>query len=200
MRIEPNSTEPGETMTFNSEKYKAQIVAIEVENLHHDVLTLIAQAIDQDKETIQEIDSENALMRFGRHRYHISITKLAAGLAAVAKTVADSSLSPLFVGLGIIISISTLADSVRSISLDEAAICEALYNRYKADGNKFLSEQQIRESIAKLTGKDNLIDERYEAALSGLQRSRIVDVDIAQDRISLQEYVFFGRRGDDGGE
>ena len=70
-----------------------------------------------------------------------------------------------------------------------------LYIKKEFDQN-FLSKQKILESLVDLTGKTNLLEERYDAAIAGLQRSKIIEVDLADDRISLQDYVLFGRRGE----
>lgn len=76
---------------------------------------------------VTPIDSHGAVAVFGKYRYQVSIPKLCMALAALTRPLFDPGHAEIYIGLGLIAALAGIDGAFKRISLDEAAVCEALY-------------------------------------------------------------------------
>jgi hypothetical protein len=141
---------------------------------------------------VTELKSHEAVGIFGKYRYQISIRKLGAALAGLAQPLFDEKHGAIFIGLGIIALVAGLDGVARRITLDEAAVCQALYARI----GETLSVADLAIEFADLTGNKADVDARLSKAASHLDEMGVVTIDSVRKTVTLQEVVFAGRRLD----
>lgn len=180
-------------MDAKFDEYKKQAIATQGDVVPRAVLELVFEIIEKDPLVTAPINADGAFAGFGKQNFHISPFKLASGLAGLTKALLDPS-TLLFEGLGIVAAVATLSESVRKVTVDEAAICQALYEARKLDGQPTVSQPALVEKLAELTGEKNELQARYDAAIASLQRLRIVELELARDSVRMTDWVLIGRR------
>lgn len=179
-------------MTFHVNLY-SEGIRQRVSLLHADAMApYIEQVLAGDLGVVREVDAQAAVASYGRHRFHVSVLKLMSGLAGIGKTLMDDAHPALFVGLGVIAAISSLVDSVRAISLDEAAVCQAIHDLKEEGEGLTVANSLVTERLASLSGQSDNLDSRYEAAVASLERLGVVTRERGSDSVALRDLIFFG--------
>lgn len=135
-------------------------------------------------------DARHAVVHVDRFRFHFSMFKLAGGLAASAQILLDPGKGSLIQGLGILAAAAAFSDSVRRLTIEEAAVCQSLWERRTATGLAVATYDELRDGLLEKTDDSQVLEKRLDAALASLERLQVIQRQLSSNTVELMDLMF----------
>ncbi|MYM28306.1 hypothetical protein GTP58_08215 [Duganella sp. CY15W] len=135
---------------------------------------------------------DNVFAGAGGRQYQIDTFKLASGIAGIVGVFVTPT-SAVLVGLAVVTAIATISESVRQITVDQGALCQALYDAGRWTNRRVLNSADLKKKLRDLTDNEEALDSRYDNAIDTLLSMRVIDLDIINEKVELVETILFIR-------